>query len=66
LNSLSPQSRLAPTLLQLAGDVLLTDPAYVERIKRHYQLFREKIAQTPSSPRPIPRSLKLKKRRPKH
>ena len=43
LNLGSPQSRLAPALLNLVEDVLLQDDAYVERIKRHYRMFRDKI-----------------------
>ena len=43
LNVGSPQSPLAPALLKLAKEVLLQDDAYVERIKRHYRLFREKL-----------------------
>jgi len=43
LNPLSPQSSLAPAILELAKDVLLKDPAYVERVKRHYALFRELV-----------------------
>lgn len=43
LNVGSPQSRLAPILLKLVKEVLLQDDAYVERIKRHYQRFREKL-----------------------
>ncbi len=37
------QSDLAPALLELAENVLLLSPEYVERIKRHYTLFRGKI-----------------------
>ncbi len=43
LNLGSPQSRLAPAILNLVKDVLLQDDAYVERIKRYYQMFRNKI-----------------------
>jgi len=43
LNTLSPQSELAPAILKLARDVLLQDPAYVERVKQHYAIFRRKI-----------------------
>jgi len=38
-----PQSALAPALLELAKGLLLSSPEYVERIKRHYTLFRETI-----------------------
>ena len=40
---LSKQSALAPALLELAKGMLLPSPEYVERIKRHYTLFRGKI-----------------------
>jgi hypothetical protein len=43
LNLSSPQSPLAPALLRLTKNLLLKDPAYLERIKRHYALFRQKI-----------------------
>ncbi len=39
----SPQTENAEALLALAENVLLTDPEYVARIKRHYELFRSKI-----------------------
>jgi hypothetical protein len=44
LNPGSPQSPLAPAILRLTEEVLLKDPAYLERIKRHYALFRQTTA----------------------
>lgn len=43
LNLCSPQTVHSGAVLQLAQRLLLTDAAYVERIKRHYAMFREKI-----------------------
>lgn len=43
LNLGSPQSELAPALLDLVRDVILQDRDYIERIKRHYATFRGKI-----------------------
>jgi hypothetical protein len=43
LNPGSPRSPLAPAILRLTEEVLLKDPAYLERIRRHYALFRQKI-----------------------
>jgi hypothetical protein len=43
LNLASPQSALAPALLELFRKLLLPDAAYIDRIKRHYAMFREKI-----------------------
>jgi len=43
LNIGSPQSELAGALVNLVRSLLLKDEAYVERIKRHYQLFRARI-----------------------
>ena len=40
---MNKQSKLAPALLELAENVLLASPEYVERIKQHYTLFRKKI-----------------------
>lgn len=43
LNGASQQSELAPALLELVRNQLLQDPAYIERLKRHYQIFKEKV-----------------------
>lgn len=43
LNLGSPQSRLAPAILKLVKDVVLQDSAYIERIKTHYRMFRDRI-----------------------
>jgi len=43
LNLGSPATARAPALLELTRAVLLQDRHYVERIKRHYQLFRQRI-----------------------
>ena len=43
LNLASPQSDLAPALLKMFQKVLLQDTAYIERVKQHYIMFREKI-----------------------
>jgi hypothetical protein len=43
LNVGSPQSKYATEILDLAESLLLSDPMYVDRIKRHYAMFRAKI-----------------------
>ena len=43
LNLGSPQSKLAPALLDVFRTVLLEDAVFVNRIKRHYAMFRKKI-----------------------
>jgi len=43
LNRMSPQSRHAPAILKLVRDVVLRDRAYVERLKTHYRMFRDRI-----------------------
>jgi len=43
LNMGSPQSSLAPAILQIVKDIILQDKAYVERIKSHYAIFRDRI-----------------------
>lgn len=45
LNAGSPATKLAPALIELVRDVLLMDPEYVERIKRHYKMFKDKVDQ---------------------
>jgi len=56
LNELSPQSKYAPAILDLVRDILLQDVNFVERIKRHYRMFRDAI----DSPQ---RSLRRKRKR---
>ncbi|MCP4609743.1 MAG: hypothetical protein GY845_13630 [Planctomycetes bacterium] len=43
LNTMSPQSDLAPALLRVFKELLLPDTAYIERVKRHYAMFRETV-----------------------
>ena len=43
LNDASPQSQFAPVLLKMVNDLVLTDRLYVDRLKRHYTLFRAKV-----------------------
>ena len=43
LNSASHQSKLAPAIMKMVGWALASDPAYVARLKRHYQMFKEKV-----------------------
>jgi len=41
LNPTSDQSERAPALLELLQRLILKDPAYVARLKRHYRMFKE-------------------------
>jgi hypothetical protein len=43
LNPGSEQSELAPALLKVVWEFVLKDPAYIARLKRHYQMFKEKV-----------------------
>jgi hypothetical protein len=43
LNLFSPQSELAPAILDLIENLVLKDTAYVERLKRHYRMVRDVI-----------------------
>lgn len=43
LNLASPQSKMAPAILKLFQNMLIQDKVYVERVKRHYVMFREKV-----------------------
>lgn len=60
LNLGSPETEHSPKLLDLASEMLLSDPDYVERIKRHYQMFREDVE---GRSRPRRKSPKRRKRR---
>lgn len=55
LDPLHPQSEYAPALLDLFTDVILADASYVERLKRHYRMFRDagpKAKATPTKTQP--------------
>jgi hypothetical protein len=65
LNDTSPQSKLAPVLLDRVKNLLLKDPLYVERLKQHYAMFRKAVKQEytaqavspqPASPKKIRRN----------
>lgn len=43
LNMASPQSKCAPAALKLVEEVLLKDEEYIERLQRHYYMFRNKV-----------------------
>lgn len=43
LNIGSPQSEFAPAFLNLIRSAVLNDPLYIARLKRHYQMFKEKV-----------------------
>jgi hypothetical protein len=62
LDPVLPQSSPARLLCEFFKDVVLRDPAYVERLKRHYAMF--KAAVPPPSPTSSPRP-SWKKRRAK-
>lgn len=42
LNPASRQSQYAPELLQLVKTIVLNDRSYVNRLKRHYKMFKKK------------------------
>ena len=46
LNMASPQGRHAPAILNLFTEVLLGDTDYIDRIKRHYKLFRATVGKS--------------------
>ena len=43
LSNTSKQSKIAPAVLLMVTECALRDNAYVERLKRHYKLFRVKV-----------------------
>ena len=48
LNIGSPHSKHAPEILAMAEEFLLSDDSYVDRVKRHYKMFRDEIENRPS------------------
>lgn len=43
LNLGSPQSNHAPAILELVKNVLVKDKDYMERVKRHYNMFKADV-----------------------
>jgi len=66
LNIGSSQSILAPALLEMMPTIL-SDTAYVERIKRHYAMYRVVVEQggVQTRSRPLPRLTEKRPKRPK-
>lgn len=60
LNPLSPQSDIAPEILNIVETVVLQDERYIERLKTHYKLFRSRIG---GSHQAVSRLQRPKKRR---
>jgi hypothetical protein len=52
LDPLLPQSRHSSFFLRFYGEMILRDPAYVERLKRHYAMFKAALPAAPRSARP--------------
>jgi len=40
LDPLNPQSKFSPALLEVFRQVLLPDRAYIDRLRRHYRMFK--------------------------
>lgn len=47
LNLGSPETALSTVVLDLFKQILLPDPVYTDRVKRHYKLFRDKVESMP-------------------
>ena len=47
LNLASLQAAFAPAILDMITQIVLPDKKYLERVKRHYALFRGKIGKPP-------------------
>lgn len=62
LNPGSPQSELAPALLRLVQEVL-RDKAYVARLKRHYELYKQAVNEEADDKPPRPRRRRIPKPR---
>lgn len=64
LNLGSPQSDLAAAILDVVRDVVLRDQLYVQRLKAHYRMFRDKIDSAKAVPsRKKKRKQKKRKRK---
>ncbi|MFH1008279.1 MAG: hypothetical protein V1800_12390 [Candidatus Latescibacterota bacterium] len=63
LNFGSPETELADGILDLFRNVLLQDETYVDRVKRHYRQFRNKVDGWAKATRAKTESTKMKKRK---
>jgi len=52
LEPLLPQSGHSSFFLRFFSEMILRDPAYVERLKRHYAMFKAALPASPSSTEP--------------
>lgn len=53
------QSKLAPHFLELVTRLVLSDSAYVTRLKKHYQMFKSSLIRAPSRGQlPSPKRIK--------
>lgn len=43
LNSFSPQSELAPYILEVVASSILTDKSFIKRLQKHYQMFKRAL-----------------------
>ena len=43
LNEFSEQSKIAPAVMRMVTECALRDKTYVDRLKRHYKMFRAKV-----------------------
>lgn len=49
LNLTSPQSDIATPILEMTKAILLKDRAYIDRVKRHYRMFKRFIDSQPDT-----------------
>jgi hypothetical protein len=55
------QSEMAPQILDLVTNLVLSDQAYIDRLKRHYQMFKASLpSPAPHSRRPSRKQGKVK------
>lgn len=47
IDPMRPRSEFAEALLQMAEDLLFSDPEYVARLERHYELMKAEVAREP-------------------
>ncbi|MCP4691425.1 MAG: hypothetical protein GY859_25500 [Desulfobacterales bacterium] len=71
LNLSSPQSNLGTALLDLFQRTLLSDNVYIERVKRHYAMFRKAVdsktpKKGPGKKKKITKKMRNKKKRKKN
>ena len=61
LDPLNPQSEYSRYFIEIFTDIINDDPAYLDRLQRHYVMFKEKMDRTPYKGKPFEEASTVKR-----